>query len=123
MLGGYLDCGHPGGVARLPRRRQRVVLGVQRAVECFVERLRVRLCHADTLSDTLFRVHDPQDVGDLRAHHRAGEFAERRDELRPVRRFGIAQVMGNLVQHHQFAQRPRARPWGTAMTAPSSARS
>ena len=43
-----------------------------------------------TLPHTLFGVHDPQYVGDLRAHHRFGKFAERRDELRPVRRLGIA---------------------------------
>src|SRR3954447_9032304 len=59
-----------------------------------------------TLPHTFFGIHDPQDVADFRTHHRFGEFAERLDELRPVRRFGVAQVVGYLVQHHQLAQRP-----------------
>jgi hypothetical protein len=53
-----------------------------------------------TLPHTFFGVYDPQYVGDLMAHHRFGELAERRDELRPVRRLGSAQVVGYLVQHH-----------------------
>src|SRR4029077_4006644 len=46
VLGGYLDRGHPRGNTRLPRRRQRVVLGSQHTVEQFVERLWIRLRHA-----------------------------------------------------------------------------
>src|SRR5829696_2684401 len=65
-----------------------------------------------TLPHTFFGVHDPQYVGDLRSHHRFGDFAERRDELRPVRRFGVAQVVGNLVQYDELAQRPRRAPIG-----------
>src|SRR6202011_757159 len=65
-----------------------------------------------TLPHTFFGVYDPQYVGDLMAHHRFGELAERRDELRPVRRLGVAQVVGYLVQDHQLAQRPlRAMVW------------
>src|SRR3954468_5283032 len=51
-----------------------------------------------TLPDTFFGVDDPQDVGDLGTHHGLGEFAERRGELRSVRRFRVAQVVGDLVQ-------------------------
>src|SRR5262249_10295645 len=46
-----------------------------------------------TLPDTLFGVYDSQYVGDLGTHHHLGEFAERRDELWPVRRLRVAQVV------------------------------
>src|SRR3954454_17717673 len=65
-----------------------------------------------TLPDTLFGVDYPQDVGDLRTHDGFGEFAERRGELRSVRRFGVAQVVRNLMQHHQLSQRPVGAPVG-----------
>src|SRR5215212_123796 len=56
---------------------------------------------------TLLRLaHTFLGVDDLRAHDHLGEFAERRDELRPVRRVGVTEMVGNLVQHDEFPQRP-----------------
>lgn len=49
------------------------------------------------LPDTFFGVHDPQRVGDLGTHYHFGKVAERRDELRPVRRLGVAEVVGDFV--------------------------
>ena len=55
------------------------------------------------LAHAFLGVDDPQHVGDLGTHHRLGEVAERRDELRPVRRVGVAEMVGDLVQHDEFA--------------------
>lgn len=54
------------------------------------------------LPHTLFRVDHPQDVPHLRAHHQLGQFAECHGKRRPVRRHRGRQVVGQLVQDHQF---------------------
>ena len=48
VLRGHLDGGHPRGFGRLPRGRQRIVLGAQQSVEELIKRLRVRLSSRGT---------------------------------------------------------------------------
>lgn len=50
-------------------------------------------------SRTFLGVHHPQHVSDLGTHHHSGQFTERRDELRTVRWVGLAEVMGELMEH------------------------
>ena len=81
---------------------------MENPIEQFIDISRFWLGHEPhvirfPLSHTLFGVDDPQHVRDFRAHHRLGQFAECRDELRAVRRFGTAQVVGDLVQHDEFS--------------------
>ena len=106
VLSRHFDRRHVGRRSGFPRGAQRVVLGVQNAGEQLVEGFGVRLGHrpdVTPLAHAFLGVDDPQHMGDLGTHYRRGEIAERRDELGAVRRVGVAEMVGDLVQHDEFA--------------------
>ena len=63
-------------------------------------------CPRVWLPHTLFGVYHPQDVSEFWPHDQLGQGAQRCDVPRSVRRLRVAQVMRDLVQHHQLTHRP-----------------
>ncbi len=106
--------GIPAAVPASRAARQRIVLGAQHAVEHLVEGLRIRLRHATNATAHLFGVRRPAARGRPRDPSPRRRVRRTSRRTPAVRRLGVAEVVGDLVQHHQL----RAAPSWCAGRAP-----